>query len=179
MPSYTGGFKERMIQRLAGPEHISATALAKEVGVSQNTLSRWLREARTLDGMGKKKSARGDAGPSGPRRWTAEEKLRVVMEASALSDDELGAFLRREGLHETQLKEWRAKATEGATGALKDAKRKRSERTPEARKIRELERELRRKEKALAEAAALLVLKKKLTAYLEERDGDTDTRSET
>ena len=62
------------------------------------------------------------------------------------------------------------------SGALKDAHRRKSEQTPEARRIRELESELRRKEKALAEAAALLILKKKLDAYLEERDNGTNTR---
>jgi transposase-like protein len=46
--SYSDGFKARMIQRMAGPEGISATLLAKEVGVSQNSLSWWLRKARTL-----------------------------------------------------------------------------------------------------------------------------------
>ena len=178
MPSYTEGFKSRMVQRLASPEGISANALSKETRVSQNTLSRWLREARTLDPMGKKKRD-GDGGAHGPRRWTVEDKLRVVMEASALSDEELGAFLRREGLHEAQLDEWRTKVTEGATGALKDAKRKRSERTPDARKIRELERELRRKEKALAEVAALLTLQKKVREIWGDGGDDTDTRSGT
>ena len=43
--NYTEGFRARMIERLAGPDAISASALAKEVGVSQNTLSRWLRDS--------------------------------------------------------------------------------------------------------------------------------------
>lgn len=45
MSTYAAGFKTRMVQRMAGREGISATALAKEVGVSQDTLSRWIREA--------------------------------------------------------------------------------------------------------------------------------------
>jgi len=175
MSNYSSGFKSRMVQRMAGPESISANALSKEVGVAQGTLSRWLRNGRILGGMSKKKQ--GNSGKS-PRR-TVDDKLRIVMEAASLSGDTLGEFLRREGVHEAQLNEWREKVVAGATGALKDAKRKKSEQTPEARKIRELESELRRKEKALAEAAALLILKKKWTAYLEERDGDTNTRRET
>jgi hypothetical protein len=71
-------------------------------------------------------------------------------------------FLRKEGVHTAELEDWRAKATAAGISALKDLKRKKSEQTPEARRIRELESELRRKEKALAEAAALLVLQKKL-----------------
>ena len=176
MAKYSSGFKSRMVQRMAGPEAISATALSAEVGVCQGTLSRWLREARTLEDMSKnhKNSSRK------PRRRTAEEKLRIVMEAASLSEDDLGAFLRKEGIHEAQLEEWREKVVKAATGALKDAKRKKSEQTPEAREIRELKSELRRKEKALAEAAALLVLKKKLEAYYSgEEDGGMDTESGT
>ena len=90
-----------------------------------------------------------------------------------LSEEELGAFLRREGIHESQLEEWRAKATEAATGALKAPHAKRSERTPEARRIKELERELLRKDKALAEVAALLALKKKVQEIWGDEDDDT------
>jgi len=178
-PSYSHGFKARMIQRMAGSEAISATGLSKEVGVSQNTLSRWLREARNLGPtMGRQQRKRA-GGPKSSRRWSADEKLRIVMAAESLSDEELGAFLRREGVHETQLSEWREKVREASTDALKDAKRKRSERTPEARKIEALEREIRRKDKALAEVTALLALKKKLEDILGDEDGDTNTRSGT
>ena len=179
MTTYTTGFKGRMVQRMAGREAISATALAGEVGVSQNTLSRWLREASeavpTVAAMTKKKhSAR-----KGSRRRSAEEKLQVVMNAAALTDDELGAFLRREGLHEAQLAEWRSKAMEAAEGALKAPHGKRSEQTPERRKIRELERELRRKNDALAEAGALLLLKKRFEEMWGDADGESATRKET
>ncbi len=178
MTTYTAGFKGRMVQRMAGREAISANALAQEVGVSQNTLSRWLREASaaapTVAAMKKKHNARKN-----PARRTAEEKLEVVMKAAALSDDELGAFLRREGLHEAQLEEWRSKAMEAATGALKAPHGKRSEQTPERRKIRELERELRRKNDALAEAGALLLLKKRFEEMWGDADGESTTRKGT
>lgn len=170
MPSYTDGFKARMVQRMAGPEGISAFALAREVGASQNSLSRWLRQAPTLASMSKKKKT---------RRWTAEEKFQVVLKAASLSDEELGAFLRSEGLHEATLQEWRVKVADAATGALKAPHGKRSENTPEARRIRELEKDLQRKDKALAEVSALLILKKKYAAFMEERDDGTPTRKET
>lgn len=172
MPSYTDGFKERMIQRMAGPEGISAYALAREVGASQNSLSRWLRQAPTLTSMSKKKTKQA-------RRWTAEEKFQVVLKAAALSEEDLGAFLRSEGLHEATLQEWRAKVAEGATGALKAPHGKRSDNSPEAHRIRQLEKDLQRKDKALAEVSALLILKKKYEAFLEEGDGDTPTRKGT
>ena len=148
------------------------------------SLSRWLREASvatsTVPGMAKKKKPRSSTGPKSARRGrTAEEKLRIVLEAASLSEEDLGALLRREGIHEAKLEEWRTKAMEAATGALKAPHAKKSERTPEARKIKELERELRRKEKALAEAAALLVLKKKVQQIWGDEDDATPTRNET
>jgi transposase len=171
MTTYTSGFKSRMIKRMAGPEAISAMALSKEVGIGQPTLSRWLREARTLGGMDSKKKN----GARNVRGRTAEDKFRIVLEAASVSGEALGEFLRREGVHTAELDDWREKAT----GALKGLKRKKSEQTPEARRIRELERELRYKEKALAEAAAMLVLQKKLRAYWVEKEGDTNTGSAT
>lgn len=168
---YTQGFKARMIERMAGPEQISANALGKEIGVPQSTLSRWLRieGARKVDTM-------KDRNGRGRKTWTVEEKLRLVHAASELGAEELGAFLRREGLHESQLKEW----TEAATSALSAApKRKSGKASPEAKRIKNLEKELHRKEKALAELAALLALQKKLeTIWGDEGDG-TDTRSGT
>ena len=180
MTTYTAGFKTRMIQRMAGREGISATALSGKVGVSQNTLSRWLREASvagpTMASMKKKPSSR----KSSSRGRTAAEKFKIVLKAAALSADELGAFLRREGIHEAQLEEWRAKATEAATGALKAPHGKRSERTPEFRRIKDLERELLRKDRALAEVTALLALKKKIQElWGDDEDDDTATRKGT
>jgi transposase-like protein len=166
MSTYTAGFKARMVQRMAGSESISATALAKEVGVSQNTLSRWLRQASevrpTVPPMTKKKRQ-----SKGSVRRTAQEKLRLVLEASALSEEDLGAFLRREGVHQAELEVWRTTAMEAAEGALKAPHGKSSARTPEARRILELERDLRSKEKALAEVSALLILKKKALLQFE------------
>jgi hypothetical protein len=114
--------------------------------------------------MTKKKSKSGSKGST---RRTAQEKLRLVLEASGLSEEELGAFLRREGVHEAELGAWRAKALEAAEGALKAPHGKRSKNTAERRKIRDLERELRNKDKALAEVSALLILKKKALLQFE------------
>src|SRR4029077_16711670 len=104
------------------------------------TLSKWLRQARNVASVSNKEG-------KGQKKWTAAEKLRVVIEAAKLGERELGELLRREGLHEAQLRQWRADAETG----LVDVPRK-GRRSPEAKRIRELERELRRKEKALAEA---------------------------
>jgi len=152
MASYSPAFKARVVQRLVGPRAISANRLAPAVGVSQETLSRWLREAHSVEGMTTAKRA---------VQWTGAEKLRVVIAAQGLSETELGALVRRAGLHATQLVEWRA-AAEAALGTRPT--RAKAGPSPETQRIQLLERELRRKDAALAETAALLVLKKTMTA---------------
>ena len=107
---------------------------------------------------------------------TADEKLQIVLEAARLSDDELGAFLREKGIYELELKEWQQQMLDGLRAEPRPATR---QATPaEVKRTRELERELRRKDKALAEAAALIVLKKKLQALWGEEDDDTDPTSD-
>ena len=176
---YNNGFKSRMVQRMAGPEGISANALSKDVGVSQSTLSRWVRETHTVRSMGGTQNKRKGQGNS-PRQWTPEEKLRVVLEASGLSEKDLGAFLRRNGVHGAQLEGWRTAAMEGAQAALSATKKpSRRKASPEAKLVKELQRELRRKDKALAEVTALLVLKKKMEAIWGDEGDDTPTKSGT
>jgi transposase-like protein len=161
--------KTRMVSRLTGPGALSATALSREVGISQGTLSRWLREAGTIKSMSTSKK---DPTPQSPRDWPLERKLRVVLESLSLSDTELGAFLRREGLHEAQLQEMRSSLEE----AFSDKKKKPAKKVSSEKKaIKKLEKELARKDKALAEVTALLVLKKKLEAYFS-GDEEEDTK---
>jgi transposase-like protein len=119
------------------------------------------------------------AGTTGkrPQDWSAEAKLQVVLEAAALSDDELGEFLRRKGLHDAQLEQWREQLERAAPEVF--GSRRRAKVSPEVKRIRELEKELLRKDKALAEAAALIVLKKKALAIWGDEDDDTDPRSGT
>lgn len=127
----------------------------------QVTLSRWLASARSVPSM-----------TPPPKQWTGAQKLRVVLAAHGLSETELGALLRREGLHAAQLDEWRA----AAETALEPPSRRWAKAAvhPDTTRLAAVERELRRKEKALAEAAALLVLKEKLEAYWGDAD-DTKT----
>ena len=174
---YTDSFKAKMVQRLSAPNAISAIRLSKEVGVSQSQLSRWLLQARTVAPMTKERPSDRVVQTSSDVR-SASEKVRIVMAAAALGPDELGAFLRREGVHEAELEQWREAVVNGATSAIEGGATKGASRGADAKRIKELERELRRKDKALAETAALLVLQKKFHTYLEERDRDTDEENE-
>jgi transposase len=164
---YPVELKERLLERMLGPDRRSATSLARETGIGQTTLSRWLEKARSVACM----TDRTDepSGPRPPRRpqdWTAEERLRAVIESSALAEADLGAWLRREGLHEATLAQWREAALRGLAGGGGGA-------PGDAKRVKELERELTRKDKALAETAALLVLRGKMNALWEEEGGST------
>ena len=158
------------MQRVLLPGAPSASALAREAGVPQPTLSRWVRTLGTVRVV----SNDNEGSASRPRRpedWTAEERLRAVTEAGRLEGEELGKFLRREGLHEETLREWRQAALEGLQPARRGS---RSER----RRIEKLERQLAKKEKALAAANAVVALQKKVHALLADADDDTTQESD-
>ena len=182
MVRYSQAFKEKMVQKMAGPNGRSPTALAGEVGVSESSLYRWLDQMGTVPAVAKKKTtgkkrSRASSKAKRPQDWTPAQKLEAVMEVAALSDDELGEFLRRKGLHEAQLEQWREQL-QAAAPEVFGKRRRGNKKSPEQKRIRELEKELRRKEKALAETAALLVLKKKVQAIWGDEDDDTDPRSD-
>ena len=170
--TYSAAFKASMIKKMTGRTAVPATVLANETGVSQATLSRWKREASSVLSVPKSKPIEQPE-PKRAQDWTREEKFRALMETSALQGPELGEYLRRHGLHSDQLSAWRAEAM----GALGHQSTK-GKRTPEQREIRRLEREVRRKDKALAETTALLVLKKKFDALFADEDSDTSPESD-
>jgi transposase len=158
---FSVAFKQKMVQRLTGKNAVSAMQLARETGVRQQNLSRWLQDARSLPIM-------ADRPKPVVREWTVERKARVLAEACNLDGGELTAYLEREGVKLPEYEQWRIALDEDGRASPATNKR-----------IRQLERELARKEKALAEAAALLVLKKKVeTLYGEDEDDDTNGDNE-
>lgn len=181
--SYSAAFRTKMVQRLVGPKAVSANQLAREVGIHQGTLSRWLREVQPSD-MGSSNStahnppAGASAKQTPVRKMSADDKVRIVFAAEGLAGEGLGALLRREGVHDAELEAWRAAVKTAAVAALNGTTSNATPaRSAERKRIHELERELRRKDKALAEAAALLVLEKKLQALWADGDDDTDKSS--
>jgi len=173
---YSDMFKRKMVQKLTGPDAVSASALSKQVDVPQTTLSKWLRMAGFEPIFGFPKNTndivqmRRPVTDKRPNDLSPEQKLKVVLEAASLPDDQLGAFLRRKGLHETHLQQWRLQMLHGLE---KQPKGKNKTDTAKTKQIRQLEKELRRKDKALAETAALLVLKKKVQQIWGDEDDDT------
>lgn len=172
---YSAAFKAKMVQKMLGGR--SASSLAEETGMHQPTLSKWLRDASSVQAV-KRRRQDEKAKTEGrrPDDWSAEEKLEAVLEAKRLSQSELGEFLRRRGLHEEQLRQWQETVNAAALESLRG--RKAAGKSPEAKRVKELERELSRKEKALAEAAALLVLRKKLNALWGDEDASTEPKSD-
>jgi hypothetical protein len=156
---YSLAFKKKMLQRLTGKGALSASQLSREAGVRQQNLSRWLEEARSLPLV-----ASNDIKV---REWTVEQKARVLAEASNLTGEQLRAYFEREGVKLVDFERWRIALEKDGRESASTTKR-----------IRQLERELARKEKALAEAAALLVLKKTITNLYSDEDDDTGGQSE-
>jgi len=149
MARYGEEFRSRVVARLLPPESAAMGELSKEVGVSVQTLERWREVAQTMPARG--------------RAWSAAARLEAVITAAALDETGKNAWCREQGVFPTELDSWRV----SATTALTDPEGVRA--TPQAtradkKRIKELERELLRKDKALAETAALLVLSKKVAA---------------
>ena len=167
---YSKAFRTLMIQKMTDPDGPSPVSLADDIGVSRSSLYRWVSEADTLDIVVNSEppsfteSMQRLSNMKRPQDWNAEEKLAAVLETASLSEEEFGAFLRSRGLHEAQLQQWRDQMLVGLEP--KPVKR------GETKRIRELEKELNRKDKALAETAALLVLKKKAQDIWEDEGGD-------
>lgn len=171
---YTEGFKQRMVERMTGPHAISPHKLASEVGVAKSTLHKWLNEASKAEQIDKIQEVEGHINADRPQDWQAEQKFQTVIEAASLSDDELGNFLRKKGIHEAQLHEWRKLMFNGLLEGTKTRNTKKN--NSEAKRLKELEKDLHQKEKALAEASALLVLKKKANTIWGEGEPDTSKK---
>jgi len=150
MVNYSQRIKEAMVKKLTSTNAPSAMALSREVNIPQSTLSRWVREYATMGGKGG-----GTMKRKRPQDWTPEEKLNAILEYEKLEEEAKGEFLRKNGLHAVYIERWKEEIIKGFKSARSSRK------GSGKKKIKELEKELRRKDKALAEAAALLVLKKK------------------
>ena len=110
-------------------------------------------------------------GQSKAERWGSQAKFAVVLETAGLSEGGLAEYCRSKGLYVEEVRMWRAACEQAnARREVQEANQAQQHKT-DRRRIRELERELARKEKALAEAAALLVLAKKYRA-LPQQDED-------
>jgi transposase-like protein len=141
------------VARLLPPESSSVEHVSREVGISVATLERWRADALA------------NTSGTGSLRWTPSARLQAVIITAAMDEATRSAWCREQGLYPAELEAWKRDAIAGlgeprAASAV--------EARHDRRRIKELERELHRKDKALAETAALLVLSKKLSAVFHE-----------
>ena len=153
MPRYNDEFKEQTVRKMMPPNAQFVAQVSRETGVAEPTLYNWRNLFRQQGNA-------VPADPSNPENWSGENKLAVVIETAALNEEELAEYCRKKGLYAEQIARWRESAVAGTDVQPLTAAEKR-EIQQDRKTVRKLEKELRHKDKALAEAAALLVLQKK------------------
>lgn len=163
MTIYPDEQKARLIERMLPPSQTSVARLAKETSIPRDTLYGWRRQALRARGLSTPPAA------GNGERWSSPEKFAMVVETAALSELERGEYCRKRGIYPEHLQAWR-RACEQANGGSSPGAY--GERSAERRRMQALESELRRKEKALAETAALLVLRKKAQAIWGEDEAE-------
>jgi transposase-like protein len=147
------------------PENKAVSELARATGITEQTLYTWRRQLRNqgtpVPGSGKS-----------AEEWSSEDKFAVVLETAALNASELAEYCRRKGLFAEQIAAWRAACMSANASAAQQTKGQQAQSKEDRKRIRQLEKDLQRKEKALAEAAALLILRKKAQAIWGDKEED-------
>ncbi len=159
MKTYSAELKDSIVAKMLPPNNVGVPELVRETGIPRDTLYGWRTQA-LAKGAGRPAAAT----PAGS--WSSEQKFAAVVATASLSEWEIGEYCRRQGLFPEQLAAWRETCRQANAPA--PSKTERAERRADRAEIERLSRELARKDRALAEAAALLVLQKKLRRIWEE-----------
>jgi transposase-like protein len=157
MKRYSAERKAAVIQKMMPPDNTPIPELVAETGISDVTLYTWRKQAR-VEGIAV------PADGKNPEKWSSEDKFAIVLEAAALNEAELAEYCRQKGFYVEQIAAWRKACLQANANSAAQAKAQREQTKQDRKQIKKLEQELRRKDKALAEAAALLVLQKKAQA---------------
>jgi len=161
MPRYSAQFRNTVLKKLLPPESRSALSLAREYNLSVATIYGW--KAKMRDG-----TLNTEDGVQSNRSRQLAEKFSLLLESRSVGDETIGEWLRENGLHSQHLTVWEQEVRDAVTKSEKEA---REELVAAKKKIREQERELARKEKALAEAAIIITAQKKISAmFLDPKD---------
>jgi transposase len=154
---YTEEMKASIVKRMMPPNNESVGQLSEELGIIEPTLYKWRKEARLA----------GNPAPGsgqGSEQWSSEDKFLVVMETYAMNESDLAEYCRKKGLYKEQITSWRAVCLNANGREIDKSKQLNQELKEERKRAKTLEKDLLKKEKALAEAAALLLLRKKAQA---------------
>jgi transposase-like protein len=160
MSSIPQARKQSILNKMLSANPPTVSSLSKQEGISEATLYNWRKQLRS----------EGRSVPEPDRTsesWSAATKFAVVVETAALSETELAEYCRGKGLYPEQVKSWREAAISSQDSSAQAAADKQEQARDYRKQIKRLEREIARKDKALAEAAALLVLQKKMRALWE------------
>ena len=158
---YSLAFKKSQIKMILPPSNKPVSEVSRESGVADQTLRNWLNKAKegTLD-VGNTVSSTGRS----PR-----EKLNLVIESRSISEDKMGEWLREQGLHTEHLTQFEQELRDMAENKNHDEKMEKKKLIQENKRLKK---ELTKKEKALAEMAALYTLKKKAEALWGDEEDD-------
>lgn len=149
--------KEAVLKKMLPPNNKTIKELSQEEGISEATLYNWRKAARAEGRL----MPDGDSTPAG---WNAADKFAAVVETASMNEVQLSTYCREKGLYPEQIRQWREACEQANDWDRTQNRRLKETRKADDKRIKELERELRQKEKALAETAALLVLTKKAHA---------------
>ena len=154
---YSNEMKDSILKRMMPPNNEPISKLSSETGITEATLYKWRKDARIA----------GNATPGdgqGSEQWSSEDKFLVVMETYTMNEVELAEYCRKKGLYKEQIGAWRDVCLSANGREFNRSKLLNQELKEEKKKAKILEKDLRKKEKALAEAAAILLLRKKAQA---------------
>lgn len=160
MPRYSLERRQSVLGKLLPPQNRPVPEVAVAEGISEATLYNWLTQARQngVPVPGSRSKTADD--------WSDEAKFAAVIETQPMNDAELSEYCRQKGLYPDQIRRWQQDCINGMS-----AKSGEGESLKQARnEIKRLKRKVDRKDKALAESAALLVLSKKFQALWEDED---------
>ena len=167
MRCYSEAAKADVMRRMILTHRQSVEQISAELDIRIVTLYNW-RKAGRLQGEVVPASEKD------PEDWGAIDKYTVVLETAGLNATEFRAYCRERGLYPEQVERWRQEsqdANEKPVLTLKEQKELERLRAQDQKEIMRLKQELRRKDKALAEAAAQLIASKKIQAFWG-KDGD-------
>jgi transposase len=164
MKYYPDELKTSVIARMLHPNNANIPELSKETGIAKDTLYMWRLKARghRFNPSSKQHAVTG---------LNSEDKFNIVVETARMNREELSAYCRSKGLYPEQIEKWRRQCAT-ANDPVVPTKADREKARQLGQENKQLKAELRRKEKALAEAAALLVLKKKAQQLWGDRQDD-------
>jgi transposase len=165
MRQYSEERKEAVLNKLLPPYNRTYRELSEEECIPTSTIYTWLKKRQQAGKMNSKVVKMSTP-------WSVDARFSAIIETATMSELELGEYCRKKGLYPGQIKEWKAEFISGLMRASISSQQGKSHGKEDKKRINQLEKELRRKEKALAEAAALLILGKKLQAFYGEGGED-------